>query len=91
MQGVRFTDQARATVDAAVRAATKTAPMTHAEEVKALMAKSMKICITRGYAVWAFAPKATALVCGAPYSAAFPAAEDLTQYMALGGEIVTIS
>jgi hypothetical protein len=82
----RITDEGRS----ALSAISKPETMAHAEEVKALMIKGMKIVITRGHAVWVFAPKAIALVCGAPYSAAFPAAEDLTQYMALGGEIVQV-
>ncbi|QGZ66277.1 hypothetical protein [Paraburkholderia acidisoli] len=81
----RITEEGRK----ALRDLPQPAPMTHAEEVKALMAKGMKIIFTRGHAVWAFAPKA--LSCWSPYSAAFPAAHDVSQYLALGGEIVTIS
>ncbi|VWB07248.1 hypothetical protein [Burkholderia lata] len=88
MKSVRLSDEFRAALNAAVDAAKDVQPLTHAEEVKALMAKGMKICIMKGHAVWAFAPKP--LACWAPFSAALPAAEDLTQYMALGGEIVTI-
>lgn len=88
MESVQLTDEFRAAVNAAVDAAKDVKPMTHAEEVKALMARGMKICITKGHAVWAFAPKP--LAPWAPFSAALPAAKDLTQYMALGGEIITI-
>jgi hypothetical protein len=90
MKAFRLSDEARAAVNAAVEAATKTPPMTHAEEVKALMAKGMKIVVTRGYAVWAFVPRKIALALGAPYSAALPAALDLAEYMALGGEVVKV-
>lgn len=62
--------------------------MTHAQEVKALMQKGMKIVVARGHCVWAFAPRKIAQATGVPFIAAFPAAADLTGYMALGGEIV---
>jgi hypothetical protein len=90
MKAVRLSDEFRAAVNAAVDAAKDIKPMTHAEEVKALMAKGMKIVVTRGYAVWAFVPRKTSLALGAPYSAALPAALDLAEYMALGGEVVRV-
>lgn len=62
--------------------------MTRAEEVKALMAKGMKITITGQWCVWAFAPRKLAELMGASFIAAIPAAADLTEYMALGGEVV---
>jgi hypothetical protein len=64
--------------------------MSRAEEVKALMAKGMKICIARGHAVWSFAPRKIALALNVPYIAALPAGSDLIDYMAAGGEFVTI-
>lgn len=91
MKSVRLSDEARAAIDAAVDAATNTPRMTRAEEVKALMAKGLKIVVAQGHAVWAFAPRPIAALCGAPYSAAFPAAEDLAEYGALGGELIQAS
>lgn len=88
MKGIRLSDEARASVNAAVDAATKTPPMTRTEEVKALMAKGMKISIAHGHCVWALAPRKLAQACGVPFIAVLPAAPDLTDYMALGGEIV---
>jgi hypothetical protein len=90
MQAFRLSDEARAAVNAAVDAATKAPAMTHAEEVRALMGKGMKVCIAQGHAVWAFVPRAIALSLGVPYCAALPAALDLADYMALGGDVVTI-
>jgi hypothetical protein len=89
MKALRLSDEARAAVDAAVDAATKTPTMTRAEEVKALMAKGMKITVTGQWCVWAFAPRKIAQALGAPFIAAFPAAADLADYMKLGGEIIT--
>jgi hypothetical protein len=80
----RITDEGRAALSAIA------APdsMTHAQEVQSLMAKGMKISIAHGHCVWAFAPRKIAELTGTPYIAALPAAPDLTQYMALGGEVV---
>jgi hypothetical protein len=89
MQAFRLSDEARAAVDAAVDAAKQSKPMTRAEEVKALMAKGMKITVTGQWCVWAFAPRKIAQALGAPFIAAFPAAADLAEYMAQGGEVVT--
>jgi hypothetical protein len=89
MQAVRLSDEARAAVNAAMGTA-KPQPMIRADEVKALMAKGMKIAATRGHFVWAFAPLKIALACRVPYIAALPAAADLVDYMALGGEIVPV-
>lgn len=80
----RITEKGRA----ALAAIAKPEPMTRAEEVKALMAKGMKITVTRQWCVWAFAPRKLAEVCGAPFVAVLPAADDLTDYMELGGEVV---
>lgn len=88
MKAVRLSDEARVAVDAAVDAATKTPPMTRPEEVKALMAKGMKITVTGKWCVWAFAPRKIAQALGTPFIAALPAAADLPDYMAAGGEIV---
>ena len=63
--------------------------MTRAEEVKALMAKGMKITATGRWCVWAFAPRKIAQALGVPFIAALPAAHDLVEYMAQGGQIVT--
>lgn len=91
MKAIRLSDGARSAVSAAVDAATKQPVMTHAEEVAALMAKGMQITIARGrYAVWSFAPRKIAQALGVPFIAALPAAKDLAQYMALGGEIVQV-
>lgn len=90
MKAFRLSDEARAAVNAAFDAATKTPGMTHVEEVKALMAKGMKICIAQGHAVWAFTPRMVALSLGTPYFAALPAALDLADYVVVGGEVVTI-
>lgn len=89
MKAIRLSDEARATMNAAVDAATNAPPMTRAEEVKALMTKGMKITITGQWCVWAFAPRKIAQALGAPFIAAFPAAADLAKYMAQGGEVVT--
>jgi hypothetical protein len=89
MEACRLSDEARAAVNAAVDAA-KAQPMTHAEEVKALMAKGMKITITDGqHCVWALAPRKIAESMGAPFIAVLPAAPDLASYMAHGGQVVT--
>jgi hypothetical protein len=88
MKAFCLADEARAAVDAAVDAATKTPTMTRAEEVKSLMAKGMKITVTGKWCVWAFAPRKIAQALGAPFIAAFPAAADLPDYMAAGGVIV---
>lgn len=90
MKAFRLSDDARAAVDFAVEAATSVKPMTRAEEVKALMAKGMKIAIARGHAVWAFVPTKIALAVGIPYIAALPAGPDMVDYMSAGGEFVTI-
>jgi hypothetical protein len=90
MEAVRLSAEARDAVSAAVKAATDKPAMTHAEEVKALMAKGMKICVARGHAVWAFAPRKIAQALNVPYIAAIPAADDLQEYMAIGGEIVMV-
>ncbi|SDH09571.1 hypothetical protein SAMN05216466_10782 [Paraburkholderia phenazinium] len=52
------------------------------------MAKGMKITVTGQWCVWAFAPRKLAEVCGTPFIAVMPAAADLPDYMASGGEIV---
>lgn len=62
--------------------------MTRAEEVKALMAKGMKITVTGQWCVWAFAPRKITQALGAPFIAAFPAAADLADYMKLGGKVI---
>lgn len=90
MKAFRLSDEARAAVNAAFNEATKAPTMTHIEEVKALMAKGMKICIAKDHAVWAFTPRVIALSLGVPYCAALPAALDLADYVAAGGEVVTI-
>jgi hypothetical protein len=87
MEACRLSDEARAAVNSAL-GATNTPPMTRAEEVKALMEKGMKITVTGQWCVWAFAPRKLAQACGAPFIAALPAAADLPDYMALGGEVV---
>jgi hypothetical protein len=89
MKAIRLSDEFRTAVDAAVDAATKAPAMTHAEEVKALMAKGMKITVTGQWCTWAFAPRKIAQITGAPFISALPAAADLAEYMKLGGEIVT--
>ena len=89
MKAVRLSDEFRAAVDAAVDASANVVPMTHPEEVKSLMAKGMKITVTDQWCVWAFAPRKIAEVLGAPFIAAFPAAADLSDYMSLGGHVVT--
>lgn len=89
MESVRLSDEARAAMDAAVSVATNAPRMTHAEEVMALMAKGMKITVTGKWCVWSFAPRKIAQALGAPFIAIMPAAADLAQYMALGGEVVT--
>jgi hypothetical protein len=88
MKAFRLSDEARAAVNSAVDAITSAPPMTRAEEVKALMAKGMKITVTGKWCVWAYAPRQLAQVCGVPFIAALPAAADLSDYMALGGEVV---
>jgi hypothetical protein len=88
MQSCRLSDEARASLGFALDAAANTPAMTHAEEVKALMAKDMKITVTGKWCVWAFAPRKIAQALGVPFIAALPAAADLAEYMALGGEIV---
>lgn len=88
MKTVRLSDEARAAVNVALGAAVNTQTMSRAEEVRALMAKGMKIAITGQWCTWAFAPRKIAQALGAPFVAAFPAAADLPDYMALGGEIV---
>lgn len=88
MKAFRLSDEFRDAVDAVVDASVKSPPMTRAEEVKALMAKGMKITITGQWCVWAFAPRKIAQALGVAFIAAFPAAADLPDYMALGGEIV---
>jgi hypothetical protein len=88
MEALRLTTEARAAVDSAVKAATDKPAMTRAEEVKALMAKGMKVTITGQWCVWAFAPRKIAEALGTPFIAAFPAAADLPDYMKFGGEIV---
>lgn len=90
MKAIRLTDEARAVLNAAIDAVEKPAPMTRAEEVRALMEKGMKIVFARGYYVWAFVPRVIALSFGAPYSATFPAHEDLADYLAHGGELVQV-
>jgi hypothetical protein len=89
MKACHLSDEARAAVNAAVGAAKKSPGMTRAEEVQALMAKGMKIVAARQQYVWAFAPRKIAEAFGAPLVSAFPAASDLSDYMALGGHIVT--
>lgn len=88
MKAVQLSDEARAAVNAAVDAAANKPAMTRAEEVKALMAKGMKITVTGKWCVWSFAPRKITQALGAPFIAAFPAAADLPDYMALGGEVV---
>lgn len=89
MEACRLSDEARAAVSDAVVAAIKAPPMTRAEEIKALMAKGMKITITGNqWCVWAFVPRKIAEACGAKYIAVIPAAADLHEYMAIGGEVV---
>lgn len=89
MKAVRLSDEARAAVEAAVDAVTNKPAMTRTEEVKALIAKGMKITVTGRWCVWAFAPRKIAQAIGVSFIAAFPAAADLADYMALGGEVVT--
>jgi hypothetical protein len=86
MKAIRLTEEARAAVDAA----TSIAPMTHIEEVRSLMSKGMKICISRGHAVWSHAPRQIALAQNMPYIAALPAALDLADYIALGGQVISV-
>jgi hypothetical protein len=62
-------------------------PMTRAEEVKALMAKGMKIVMSQGHCVWAFAPRKIAELTGVPFIAVMPAQDDLADYLALGAEV----
>lgn len=82
----RITDEGRA----ALRVLGQSGSLTHAEEVKALMDKGLKIVIASGHAVWAHAPRKIAAACGASYIAALPAADDVAEYMGLAGEIVTV-
>lgn len=89
MKAFRLSDEARSAVNTAVDAVIRTPTMTRAEEVKSLIAKGMKITVTGQRCVWAFSPRKIAQTLGAPFIAAFPAAADLADYMALGGEIIT--
>jgi hypothetical protein len=87
MKAFRLSDEMRSAVDAAVSAATAER-MTRAEEVKALMAKGMKIVSSRGHCSWAFAPRKIAASMGAPFIAVMPAFDDLPAYLSLGGQII---
>jgi hypothetical protein len=89
MKALRLSDEARVAVKDAVAAATESPRLTHAEEVKALMAKGMKITVTGKWCVWALSPRKIAQALGVPFIAALPAAHDLAEYMAQGGQIVT--
>ncbi|HEX7911784.1 MAG TPA: hypothetical protein VF534_27335 [Paraburkholderia sp.] len=88
MKAFRLSGEARAAVNSAVDAATKTRPMTRADEVKALMGKGMKISMTQGHYCWAFAPRKIAEITGMPFLAVMPALPDLADYTALGGDVV---
>jgi len=89
MKAIRLSDEFRAAVDAAVDASANAVPMSRTEEVRALMAKGMKITVTGKWCTWAFAPRKIAQALGAPFISVLPAAADLGEYMKLGGEIVT--